>query len=128
MPSDDKEYSTAQFWSAIVSAAGVRPHIDCEKVDGVAVVKEIKLCYDKSLARVDCDNIVSEKSGEHMMGTCLRYPSFLYPATSSPGHSATASAGVAGIVCGVLAAGVIILGAGIDTFRKQFNREFTNQN
>jgi len=126
VPSDDTLYSTQQFWDVIVSATGHRPHIDCEKVDQVAVIKEIKVCYDKTLSRVDCDGIKSSHHGldSHMMGTCLRYSSFLYPASSSPDTSLrlSGSSSVVAVVCAVLAAAAVIIGAGYFLMKKYSSR------
>ena len=77
VPSDSVQYNTKQVWDAVVTGTGgYRPHIDCIKVEGEAYITEIKVCYDKSLKRVNCDNIVSltraDTSPDNMMGTCLR--------------------------------------------------------
>ena len=72
------------MWQAILEGAGRRPHIDCEKFGGEVFLKEVKFCYDRSLARVDCDGVRSEGAEEGMVGTCLRWPSFIYPSSTFP--------------------------------------------
>jgi len=101
IPSDTQRYSMESIWNAVLLGAGTRPHVDCDKIDGDVYIKEIKLCYDKNLTRVDCDGIKarfgdSEADGleeseadANMMGTCLRYhlPKYhgiIYPTNSVP--------------------------------------------
>lgn len=84
VPSATSRYTMASVWNAVVSRAGTRPHIDCDKIDGDIYIKEIKVCYDKSLTRIDCDGIKSNGEKQTMMGTCLRYNDFLYPDSSIP--------------------------------------------
>jgi len=81
-PSDTIRLPMARFWDAVVAGAGTRPHIDCEKLQGEVLIKEIKLCFSKALERIDCDGIkaVGEGEKEDMVGSCLRYDSdILYP-------------------------------------------------
>jgi len=83
-PSMDNRYTTKEVWDAVVEGAGTRPHIDCEKINGEVYIKEVKVCYSKQLERVDCDGIKSSGEAAAMMGTCLRWPSFLYPSSAVP--------------------------------------------
>ena len=72
-PHDKTKYETRQVWEAVLEGTGgARPHIDCLKVDGVALISEIKVCYDKTLSRVDCDGIIGLSSHSDMAGKCLR--------------------------------------------------------
>ena len=71
-PHDETLYETRQVWEAVLAGTGgARPHIDCLKVEGVALISEIKVCYNKDLTRAHCDHII--KSDRHdMAGKCLR--------------------------------------------------------
>ena len=96
----DENYDFRQplegVWQAVLAGAGTRPHIDCEKIDGQVYIKEVspkqigstvklvitainqvKVCYNKNLARVDCDGIKGHGTSrqvekQKMMGTCTR--------------------------------------------------------
>lgn len=85
------QYNMKAVWDAVMAGTGgKRPHIDCDEVEGEAYISEIKVCYDKSFNRVDCDGIKSQgmnsTASESMMGKCLRYSSFLYPSTTVLPH------------------------------------------
>lgn len=86
-PSATTRYTMSSVWNAVVAAVGTRPHVDCEKIDGDVYIKEIKVCYDKSLARIDCDGIKANGERQTMMGTCLRHKDFLYPDSITPPSS-----------------------------------------
>jgi len=111
-PDDTKKYTTDQVWKAVLSATGHRPHIDCIKIDGEAYITEVKVCYDKALKRVDCDRIVSFKTADNMMGTCLRYDSFWYPGASVPHYSDSSSSlgMIVGVILGVIGLGGVAAG------------------
>jgi len=84
-PNDNTSYSLQQVWEAVVEGTGVRPHIDCEKIDGKVYIKEVKICYSKQLSRVDCDGIMQGgNSHTGMMGTCTRWGKFVYPSSAVP--------------------------------------------
>jgi len=88
-PSDTRRQSLAGVWQAVLAAAGTRPHIDCEKIDGQVYIKEVKVCYNKNLTRVDCDGIKGHGTSrqvekQQMMGTCTRWGKFMYPASTVP--------------------------------------------
>jgi len=92
-PSDTQRQPLEAVWQAVLAGAGTRPHIDCEKIDGQVYIKEVKVCYDKNLVRVDCDGIKgygtqygSSQAVErqNMMGTCARYGEFVYPSSAVP--------------------------------------------
>ena len=92
----DFRQSLEGVWQAVLAGAGTRPHIDCEKIDGQVYIKEVssrqissmvkllliatiqvKVCYNKNLARVDCDGIKGHGTSrqvekQKMMGTCTR--------------------------------------------------------
>jgi len=84
-------------WEAMVAGTGgFKPHIDCEEIEGEIFIKEIKVCYDKQFNRVHCDGIVSSRwedeevdssAGDRMLGTCMRYPNFLYPSSTVLPHN-----------------------------------------
>merc|ERR1719147_254814 len=87
------EYQLEPVWNAVLKGTGgKRPHIDCEEIEGEIFIREIKVCYDKQFNRVDCDGIVAkgveyEDSSDRMMGTCMRFPSFLYPSSTVLPHN-----------------------------------------
>jgi len=88
-PSDTQRQSLEGVWKAVLAGAGTRPHIDCEKIDGQVYIKEVKVCYNKNLARVDCDGIKGHGTSrqvekQKMMGTCTRWGKFIYPASAVP--------------------------------------------
>jgi ribonuclease T2 len=125
-PSDERRYTMKTVWDAVVMGAGTRPHIDCQKIDGQVYIKEVKVCYSKQLERVDCDGIKSAGEGElGMLGTCLRWPEFLYPASSAPpGRLLRSSdpAGLAGLLAGLIAVSIVIGLALAFFFYKRRNR------
>merc|ERR1712156_938782 len=49
-------------------------------------IKEVKVCFNKKLERVDCDGIKSSGSKRRpkMMGTCARWGEFIYPSSAVP--------------------------------------------
>ena len=75
-PDDQTLYETRQVWEAVMAGTGgARPHIDCQKVEGSAMISEIKVCYYKNLTRANCDHIVGDESDlvkSDMLGKCLR--------------------------------------------------------
>jgi len=86
-PSDTHRQPLKGVWQAVIAGAGSRPHIDCEKIDGQVYIKEVKVCYNKNLVRVDCDGIKgygSSEEGQKMMGTCTRWGEFVYPSSAVP--------------------------------------------
>lgn len=88
-PSDNHRQPLKAVWQAVLAGAGTRPHIDCEKIDGQVYIKEVKVCYNKNLARVDCDGIkgfgsTEEVDRQNMMGTCTRWGEFVYPSSAVP--------------------------------------------
>jgi len=85
-PSDNKRQPLSAVWNAVLAGAGTRPHIDCEKIDGQVYIKEVKVCFNKKLERVDCDGIKSSRSKRRpkMMGTCARWGEFIYPSSAVP--------------------------------------------
>jgi len=91
-PSPDTRYTMEEVWEAVVEGAGTRPHIDCEKIGGQAYIKEVKVCYSPLLQRVDCDRIAGSREGRGGgMGSCSRWPDFLYPSSAPPGEVETPS-------------------------------------
>lgn len=138
-------YSMKRVWDAVMAGTGgKRPHIDCEKIEGEVFIKEIKVCFDKNFARIDCDGILNNGS-DNMMGTCLRYSDFLYPSTTvlphlklrsgvgntTDNHTTTTlrpttttapplsnSGLVAGIICSVLALAAVGLAVGYIIYRR----------
>lgn len=113
VPSDSKRYPMSAVWDAVVAGAGTRPHVDCQKIQGEVYIKEIKVCYDKSLTRVDCDGIKGTGGEEKaMMGTCLRWPEFLYPTSAVPHPSSLKESGspsLGGLVSSLLAVATVAL-------------------
>jgi len=79
VPSATSRYTMGSVWNAMVAGSGTKPRIDCDKIDGEVYVKEIKVCYDNSLVRIDCD-----EDEQGMIGTCSRYVDFLYPDSIIP--------------------------------------------
>jgi len=86
-------YELEPVWNAVVAGTGgFKPHIDCEEIEGEIFIKEIKVCYDKQFNRVDCDGIVGSEmeydgSSDHMLGSCMRFPNFLYPSSTVLPHN-----------------------------------------
>merc|ERR1711962_1704534 len=105
-------------WNAVLAGAGSRPHIDCEKIDGQVYIKEVKVCFNKKLERVDCDGIKSSGSKRRpkMMGTCTRWGEFIYPSSAVPPSeedvisTTTLVGSVIGGVVTVGAAGALLVG------------------
>jgi len=88
-PSDTQRQPLEGVWQAVLAGAGTRPHIDCEKIDGQVYIKEVKVCYNKNLVRVDCDGIKGHGTSrqvekQKMMGTCTRWGKFVYPSSAVP--------------------------------------------
>jgi len=120
VPSDTEPYKTSDVWDAVMKGnKGFRPQIECLNIHGQAYITEVKVCYDKNLTRVDCDGIVASKQVESgMLGSCLRYDSFIYPATIDPthhnSHQRDVGAGLGsiatGVVCAVLGVGAVVIG------------------
>jgi len=117
-PSSDTKYSMETAWDAVMNGTGgVRPHIDCISIDGQAYISEIKVCYTKNFTRINCDGIKGTKGGD-MMGKCLRYDSFSYPATVPPPSHLSSSSMIGGIVCTVLAITAVGLALGYMLYRR----------
>jgi len=58
-------YTKSDFYTSILKHTGKRPHIDCEWMHGQQLIKEIKVCFDKNLTLVHCDNIVGASHHRH---------------------------------------------------------------
>eukprot|EP00092_Neocalanus_flemingeri_P040408 GFUD01044007.1.p1 GENE.GFUD01044007.1~~GFUD01044007.1.p1 ORF type:complete len:302 (-),score=59.61 GFUD01044007.1:257-1162(-) len=135
VPSNDATYSLEDVWDAVMKGTGgMRPHIDCVKIDGQVFISEIKVCYSKNFSRVNCDGIKSGVGG-HMMGKCLRYGRFSYPSSAdsfsylysadhegSEPHLLSNSGMIGGIVCTVLALSAVGLAVGYMLFRRSRRR------
>jgi len=122
VPSDDASYSMETVWDAVLNGTkGYRPHIDCKSIDGKAFINEIKVCYTKNFTRVNCDGIKATEGGD-MMGTCLRYDSFSYPASVPPPSHLSNSGMIGGVVCTVLALSAVALAVGYMLYRRSRRR------
>jgi len=86
-----RQFQMREVWEALLEGTqGMRPHVDCEEIEGEVFIREIKVCYSKQLQRVHCDGIIAPRDYEasgSMMGTCMKYPSFLYPASTVLPHN-----------------------------------------
>jgi len=121
VPQDSNTHILEKVWDAVMNGTGgFRPHVDCIRIENKAYLSEIKVCYSKNFTRVNCDGIkaIGGSSGD-MMGKCLRYDSFIYPATARiPSHSSSSGL-IGGIVCSVLAVCAAGLGVGYMIYKKQ---------
>jgi len=76
-------YKLAQVWEAVTTGTGgLKPHIDCDWIEHKHYLSEIKICFDKSFAMVDCDGIIRDKNlqkRKDSKGTCPRHGEFVYP-------------------------------------------------
>jgi len=118
VPTNEKDYTIETVWDAVMNGTGgMRPHIDCVKIDGQAYISEIKVCYSKNFTRVSCDGIKSSEGGD-MMGKCLRYESFSYPSSIPPPSHLSNSGMIGGIVCTVLALSAVGLAVGYMLYRR----------
>jgi len=84
-------YTKSEVYNAVLEKTKFRPHIDCEYIDGVQFIKEIKVCFSKNLTLVHCDNIISTSSyGDSLLtnsrGSCSEDKPFLYPAKMNPAY------------------------------------------
>ncbi|XP_059055485.1 ribonuclease Oy [Achroia grisella] len=55
VPTEEKEYPITDINNAVVEKLGVRPRIECNKVDGKNQIFEIRICFNKTLDLADCD-------------------------------------------------------------------------
>jgi ribonuclease T2 len=106
-------YTKAAIYNAVLEKTKFRPRIDCEYMEGVQFIKEIKICYNKNLTMVHCDNIVSTSPlGEPILnshnstGTCSDTKSFLYPAKMNPAY-------LSNLTSNHLTIGFIVFGCGL---------------
>jgi ribonuclease T2 len=77
-------YNKMDMYNAVLQNTKVRPHIDCEEIDGQQFIKEIKVCFSKNLTLVHCDNIVGDLSGHHnSTGSCRDSTKVYYPSSTS---------------------------------------------
>ena len=90
VPGRHAKYTKSQVYNAVMEKTGFRPHIDCENIDGVQFIKEIKVCFSKDLSLVHCDNIVSSRFENTTLtnsrGSCSENTPIVYPARIDPAY------------------------------------------
>eukprot|EP00092_Neocalanus_flemingeri_P070377 GFUD01086382.1.p1 GENE.GFUD01086382.1~~GFUD01086382.1.p1 ORF type:complete len:289 (-),score=66.99 GFUD01086382.1:412-1278(-) len=122
VPTNNASYTLENVWDAVLNGTGgIRPHIDCVKIDGQAFISEIKVCYSKNFIRVNCDGIKGGVGGD-MLGKCLRYDSFHYPSSADHEPHMSSSGMIGGIVCTVLALSAVGLAVGYMLYRRSRRR------
>lgn len=58
LPSNTNGYSLDNIRNAVVNKLGVRPEIECKKIDGQSYLSEIRICFTKDLTLTNCDGIL----------------------------------------------------------------------
>jgi len=108
-------YTKDEVYNAVIEKTKVRPHIDCEFMDGLQFIKEIKVCFSKNLTLVHCDNIIGDKTnieGDNLnhwhnsTGSCHEDKEFLYPAKMNPAY-------LSSLTSNHLTIGFLIFGCGL---------------
>lgn len=104
-------YTKGAVYNAVLEKTKVRPHIDCEFIDGLQFIKEIKVCFSKNLTLVHCDNIVGAEEQtlnafHNSTGSCHDNTPFLYPAKMSPAY-------LSNLTSNHLTIGFLVFGCGL---------------
>jgi len=118
------KYLKSQMYEAILEKTKFRPHIDCEFISGVQFIKEIKVCFSKSLELVHCDNIVKRSHKHHnSTGSCHDNLPFHYPARMNPSYLDNLTSNHMTIGFIVFTAGLLaIMSLMVATFVKNYKR------
>jgi len=124
------KYFKNQMYEAILQKTKFRPHIDCEFISGVQFIKEIKVCYSKSLEFVHCDNIVKYSKNHHKStGSCHDDVPFYYPARMNPSYLNNLTSNHMTIGFIVFTAGLLaIMSLMVATFVKNYKRRYGYEN